>query len=1808
MMEGNQRDISRRAKVRPAPVLRLLPPLLILLLLLSAAPEVLALDLGLKAVIHGPATASRGQTLTFDGSYSEGAVAEYRWDFHDGSRDEGSLVTHAFVEEGRYTVALSITGFSGHQDLAALVVEVRNQPPTARFESTDEAAEDESVAFDATASTDPDDSGDVLTYRWAFGDGATAEGRIVRHAFPAQGGFEVRLLVEDPHGVMGHEERAITIHNIAPRARIAGPLVLSEGELGLFDASASWDTPSDVGDLLFSWDFGDGTRGADQRVRHSFLHPGQYGVTVTVVDPGGLRDTASRTVTVVNLAPQVRIDSVPEAEEGSAFTVRAVARDTPNDGPRLIYQWSTGSGGPRIVLTPWDEGSLPLTVEVQDEEGASARASAVVQVRNVNPMAAITNIYATASFTFAVAGPGGTPTRIDILRSDVLVASASLLRKSGPPFDQAVTLGPLDLRLDDDWTAVILFGSDSLPPDGAAASVFLTITFDDGTTEELHHVLLRAKASSWVWVVNLNALMLGHPLHVRGQAFDPGSDDLTLSWTLPDGSSASSIVRASPAQSTFALDTRTLILPSSRPRGDKDYEVVLMVKDADGGSGSALASLTLRGGVLRAGNLAPTAMLGPLPATVREEEGVVFKASAFDGLADSSKLQFHWDFGDGGTSSGPVVNHAFLDSGSYQVKLTTTDGSASSIMAALINVQNRPPSFRPMEAMQVAEDQSVVFSAPIEDTPSDLQGMRALWDFGDGGWAVGMMVDHSYARSGRYEGVLYAVDDDGAGIRAPFAVTVVNLPPGVGPRLSPRQSEGQAVLLEAEATEGSSDLPLVQFFWSIGDLSLTGRRVALTMPAGTILVNVSVVDDDAAQGSALFSIVVEPLIPLLHLPDLALRGDGILRETGLTFGGPLPQNSLLRWNFGDGESSFAPFHTYSRDGVYDLAAQVLVAPQVSGPSQAQASIVVHLDSDGDGIGDQWEREVGGNAFDPDSDDDGQLDSTELARSPSTLLNSADTDGDGLWDGYNITGIGVFGELGVGTDPLNPDTDGDGLRDGAEVLGWQVHALRDGQGMEFTVGSNPLLNDTDFDGIPDLQERNLGLDPRDPDTDHDGLDDLEEITRGDDGAITSPVTPDTDFDGVWDYFDRRPDGISSISWNERYPPGLIRFDQEYSVYSVHGVSAYTYKYNIIDGCQFVGDHTSDSTKSSIVWEGAVRDQIFSDLVKGGQVNYTPYRAAQLQGVSSSYYSYSAGACDLLHPNKYDLTYEIRRERYSVNFINGEETTAHDEDGNPQLYALEDMEVELGKDQSVIIQFSLPPQKDRTTNAGTSELTVPAFAYSLYTDRHFGAHGPLYSNLAVAAPLSDHAYEAEIRLLAEPLTIDTTAATESGTAVTLMILPVWITSSDNGLSRRALDPTTMTVASITRETSVNATEVIANLGTNLTDLRKYLPVDLARYTTGYYDFGPYLVYIFNSPRDSFEEASLDSTDAVVLVETSQARLVSLRESIVWEKHQGWVENYNDAFNMGTRLFNFLLRAAKMTIRLVDLHDLRTYQALGLSQVTLANKGRDTIVVEKISANGEVRYLVSRVDKGYSTVWTVHSSSGVVTAEVFVWTSSREEILSDVDNSKILTQRYGGFKNGVRAGQIGLIAVTQGREAVISYRDGNAIRGTVYASATAAGILGVSKPDVLLRDLGIKGKLGLVRFGTVAAMAASALLTSYEVYQGVSTSNPISKRSHFESASATAIDSAITFLIPGYGAAAQFGWLGGNLLISYVMPNELAAKITSSPGSTITFLFEYFFTGDIPSTIAEGGLGGALTATIQFAETENEAGSNVVVITPG
>src|SRR5256885_2145083 len=96
-----------------------------------------------------------------------------------------------------------------------------------------------------------------------------------------------------------------------PTASIDAPGIGPEGSSIPFNAESSGP---DVGALTFAWSFGDGARlvTSGPHVRHAYRNNGSYAATLIVSDSHGAADTASTTMTIANVEPQITLLKIPD--------------------------------------------------------------------------------------------------------------------------------------------------------------------------------------------------------------------------------------------------------------------------------------------------------------------------------------------------------------------------------------------------------------------------------------------------------------------------------------------------------------------------------------------------------------------------------------------------------------------------------------------------------------------------------------------------------------------------------------------------------------------------------------------------------------------------------------------------------------------------------------------------------------------------------------------------------------------------------------------------------------------------------------------------------------------------------------------------------------------------------------------------------------------------------------------------------------------------------------------------------------------------------------------------------------------------------------------------------------------------------------------------------------------------------------------------------------------------------------------------------------------------------------------------------
>ncbi|MEY8839367.1 PKD domain-containing protein, partial [Cribrihabitans sp. XS_ASV171] len=280
------------------------------------------------ALLDGSATVDR-----------DGQILSWIWDFGDGAIGEGPVVNYAWTQPGEYTVTLTVEDDSGTASaIQSFSRVVRVDAAPVAEAGPDQFVTASEVRFDGGGSVDPD--GRVTEWRWEFGDGATATGQSVTHAYRRPGTYEVALVVRDDSGAPLNTDRdtmRVTV-NAAPIADAGPPQVVAPGDEFIVSGRASVDPDGEV--ASYEWTFPDGQSVTGLRAAHSIAEPGLHRVRLRVrddftADPA--EDEAEVLITVN--APPVAVAGADRLiAPGESVTFDAGQSFDP-DGTIASYRW-----------------------------------------------------------------------------------------------------------------------------------------------------------------------------------------------------------------------------------------------------------------------------------------------------------------------------------------------------------------------------------------------------------------------------------------------------------------------------------------------------------------------------------------------------------------------------------------------------------------------------------------------------------------------------------------------------------------------------------------------------------------------------------------------------------------------------------------------------------------------------------------------------------------------------------------------------------------------------------------------------------------------------------------------------------------------------------------------------------------------------------------------------------------------------------------------------------------------------------------------------------------------------------------------------------------------------------------------------------------------------------------------------------------------------------------------------------------------------------------------------------------------------
>lgn len=276
-----------------------------------------------------------------------------------------------------------------------------NSAPRAAFTVTGTQEVNFNLVFDASTTTDadggtnPDGSpqpcGQACTYRWDFGDGATATGIFATHAYTRSGPFRVTLTATDARGASSTTSQTVQIGGGTPPTATFNfsPTTPAINQPVFFNAEAS-RAQSGRRIVSYEWNFGTGATASGVTTSKSFSAAGTYNVTLTVTDDAGNRGTVTQSVIVggAGTGPTAALTVSPT--QGSTATNFFFDASNSRQGPNPIveYRFTFGDATPDVVgaspttthryATP---GTYTASVTIRDSAGRTAVATVSVTVQ-----------------------------------------------------------------------------------------------------------------------------------------------------------------------------------------------------------------------------------------------------------------------------------------------------------------------------------------------------------------------------------------------------------------------------------------------------------------------------------------------------------------------------------------------------------------------------------------------------------------------------------------------------------------------------------------------------------------------------------------------------------------------------------------------------------------------------------------------------------------------------------------------------------------------------------------------------------------------------------------------------------------------------------------------------------------------------------------------------------------------------------------------------------------------------------------------------------------------------------------------------------------------------------------------------------------------------------------------------------------------------------------------------------------------------------------------------------------------------------
>jgi len=849
-----------------------------------------------------PTSGCSPQIINFT-DLSTGNPTQWRWDLGNGTISFLQNPSGTYFTPGQYTVKLVIQDATGIDSIIKTQYITIFAIPAVAFSATPTSG---CIPLTVQFTDQSTSSNSAITdWLWDFGDGNTGNTQNPTHTYASAGNFNVTLRVTNASGCA----KTLTKNNFIQASNGVTADFTNPQQAGCsLPVTINFtNTSSGTGTLSYAWDFGDGGTSTLQNPSHTYTSGGSFTVTLVVTSSSGCTNTIIKPNAVVFDIVQASFTGPATVCEG--YPVTFTNTTTPLPGS---VSWDFGDATTSTTFSPTKTYSTPGIYVVKLISFLGICSDTVTSMISVLPKPAVSfsavNRMAcapplTVNFT-SPASPGIT------YNWDFGDGGTSALQNPSHTYTSYGSFhvklvvtnlsGCSDSLIINDYIQIAApsVTINSLPRSGCAP---ITWTFSS-TIVSPDPVL------SYYWDLGDGTTStLANPTNT----YPVGSYDIMLIVTTAGGCKdtvlmpAGIVADAKPA-ANFSANPRDVcahIDPSHHYEDTGYFDIRLIVWN-----NSCPDTITFTNYV----HISPPIASFAAGNTCASPKIITFTDNSIG--AD----EWHWDFGDGGTSTAQNNTHTYANTGTYTVRLIVINhiSGCSDTTSRTLTIIDELADFNATDTV-ICKNSSTTFTA-LGNTPGNIVSYD--WDFGDGLIGSGLSVTHTYTNAGLYTVKLTITEISGCidslvklqyirvdGPTADFSI------PGGG-----NCQNSMVIFADNSLSDGIH--PIVSWMWDFGD----GVKDTLTAPPFTHMYNtpgsynVTLKTMDAvgctdSTSSNHTIIISDPVAGFTSSDTLACPFKNITFTNAST--GP---NLVYSWNFGDGNTSNAasPVHAYTTEGTF----------------------------------------------------------------------------------------------------------------------------------------------------------------------------------------------------------------------------------------------------------------------------------------------------------------------------------------------------------------------------------------------------------------------------------------------------------------------------------------------------------------------------------------------------------------------------------------------------------------------------------------------------------------------------------------------------------------------------------------------------------------------------------------------------------------------------------------------------------------------------------------------------------------------------